>query len=234
MQSPGRRLVYAGCILAGIVAYAYANRIAPVACFVSFLILALVLVAFLYLAGSSGQTWTDPSNALALLLIACAFLLSGSFIAGASTFGPTRVLDVGIASPRDSSNIYLWNDDHWMEAKLPRQMSYDEQTKIQSWSENHGLTNDLDAKPARILISMWDRQEFYWITMKNWSPPITIGRPPRTSIRAYLDLLLCAVLLGFSQVIWHAGRSLGIRYSSYDPFALLAVRSRRFWPADVS
>jgi Na+(H+)/acetate symporter ActP len=89
-------VVYAGCILASLAVYAYINRIAPVAVSVSIIILALVLAAFACLAGTSGQTWTDPSNALAVLLIACAFLLDGFFIAGARTFGPTEVLDVGI------------------------------------------------------------------------------------------------------------------------------------------
>jgi Na+(H+)/acetate symporter ActP len=84
-------VVYAGCIFASLAAYAYVNRIAPVAVSVSVIILALVLAAFACLAGTSGQTWTDPSNALAVLLIACAFLLDGFFIAGARTFGPTEV-----------------------------------------------------------------------------------------------------------------------------------------------
>jgi hypothetical protein len=89
-------VVYGGGILAAIAAYAYSNRIAPAAGSVSILILALALAAFACLAGTSGQTWTDPSNALAALLIACAFLLDGFFIAGARTFGPKEVLDVGL------------------------------------------------------------------------------------------------------------------------------------------
>ena len=83
---------------------------------------------------------TDPRNALAVLLIACAFLLDGFFIAEARTFGPTEVLDVGIGSQWDSSDSHLWNDSHWIEAKLPAQMSYDEWETIQSWSENLELT----------------------------------------------------------------------------------------------
>jgi hypothetical protein len=83
-------VVYAGCILASLAAYAYINRIPPVGVSVSIIILALVLAAFACLAGTSGQTWTDPSNALAVLLIACAFLLDGFFIAGARPSAPRR------------------------------------------------------------------------------------------------------------------------------------------------
>jgi hypothetical protein len=105
-------------------------------------------------------------------------------------------------------------------------MSYDEWEKIQSWSENLELTNDLDAKPGRVQISMWDRQ-VYWITMKNWSPPTTIGEPPHTNIRAFLELLVGLVLLVLSPIIWREGRRRGIRYHKYDPFMLLAEQSRR-------
>jgi Na+(H+)/acetate symporter ActP len=217
-------VVYAGCILASLAAYAYINRIAPVAGSVSIIILALVLAAFACLAGTSGQTWTDPSNALAVLLIACAFLLDGFFIAGARTFGPTKVLDVGIGSQWDFNDSYFSIDGHWIEAKLPGKMSYDEWAKIRSWSENLELTNDLDSKPGRVQISMFDRQ-VYWITMKNWNPPTTIGEPPHANIRAFLELLVGLVLLVLSSIIWREGRRRGIRYHKYDPFMLLAEQS---------
>jgi hypothetical protein len=214
-------VVYAGCILASLAAYAYINRIAPVAVSVSIIILALVLAAFACLAGSSDQTWTDPSNALAILLIACAFLLDGFFIAGAQTFGPTEVLDVGIGPQWNSYDSYFWIDGHWIEAKLPGKMSYAEWAKIRSWSENLELTNDLDSKPGRVQISMWDRQ-VYWIRMKNWNPPTTIGEPPHANVRAFLELLVGLVLLVLSAIIWREGRRQGIRYHKYDPFMFLA------------
>jgi hypothetical protein len=217
---------YAGCILASLAAYAYINRIAPVAVSVSIVILALVLAAFACLAGTSGQTWTDPSNALAVLLIACAFLLDGFFIAGAQTFGPTEVLDVEIGPQWNSYDSYFWIDGHWIEAKLPGKMSYAEWAKIRSWSENLELTNDLDSKPGRVQISMWDRQ-IYWITMKNWNPPTTIGEPPHANIRAFLELLVGLVLLVLLAIIWREGRRQGIRYHKYDPFMFLAEQSRR-------
>jgi hypothetical protein len=217
--------ICAGCILAALFFYACTNRIAPVAGSISLVILALVFAAFANLAGNSGQTWTDPSNALALLLIASALFLDCFFIAGASTFGPTKVLDVGIAAQFDANDSYLWDNGRWIEVKLPRQMSNEEWKKIQSWSENLELTNDLDAKPGRVEISMWDRQ-VHWITMKNWTPPTTIGKPPGTNIRAFLVLLgLALVVLSFG--IWHEGRKRGIRYHQFDPFALLAEQSRR-------
>jgi hypothetical protein len=219
-------VVYAGCIIAALAAYAYMNRIAPVAGTVSILILALVLAAFACLAGTSGQTWTDPSNAVAVLLIACALLLDGFFIAGVRTFGPTEVLDVGIGLQWDSSDSYLWNDGHWIKAKLPGQMSNDEWEKIQSWSENLELTNGLDSKSGRMQISMWDRQ-VYWITMKTRRHPMTIGEPPRSNIRAFLELLSGLVLLVLSPIVWREGRRRGIRYHKYDPFTLLPEHSRR-------
>jgi len=202
-------VVYAGCILASLAAYAYTNRIASIAACVSITIFALVLAAFACLAGTSGQTWTDPSNVLAVLLIAGAFLLDGFFIAGARTFGPREVLDVGIGPHWNDS--YFWIDGHWIEAKLPGKMSYDEGAKIISWSQNLELTNDLDSKPGRVQISMWDGQ-VYWITMKNWNPPTTIGEPPHANIRAFLELLLGLVLLVLSAIIWREGRRRGIRY----------------------
>jgi hypothetical protein len=79
---------------------------------------------------------------------------------------------------------------------------------------------------CRVQISMWDRQ-VYWITMKNWSPSTTIGEPPHTHIRAFLELLVGLVLLVLSPIIWREGRSRGIRYHNYDPFMLLAEQSRR-------
>jgi hypothetical protein len=218
-------VVYAGCILAVLAIYAHSNGIAPVAGPVSLVVLALVFAAFANLAGNSGQTWTDPSNALALLLIACAFLLDGFFIAGASTFGPTKVLDVGIALQSDPSVSYLWANGEWIEAKLPQEMSWDEWEKIQYWAENLE-TSDLDATPGHVEISLWDRQ-IHWITMKNWAPPTTIGGPRGTNIRAFLELLLSLALLVVSIGIWREGRRRGIRYHQYDPFALMAEQSRR-------
>jgi hypothetical protein len=121
---------------------------------------------------------------------------------------------------------YFWIDGHSIEAKLPGKMSYDEWAKIRSWSENVELTNDLDSKPGRVQISMWDRQ-VYWITMKNWNPQTTIGEPPHANIRAFLELLVGLVLLVLSAIIWREGRRRGIRYHKYDPFMFLAEQSRR-------
>jgi len=49
----------------------------------------------------------------------CAFLLDGFFIAGARTFGPTQVLDVGMGPQRNPYDSYFWIDGHWIDAKLP-------------------------------------------------------------------------------------------------------------------
>jgi hypothetical protein len=100
-------------------------------------------------------------------------------------------------------------------------MSSEEWEKIQAWSENRELTNDLEANPGRVEISMWDRQ-VHWIRMKNWTPPTTIGRPPGTNMRAFLELLLSLVLVALSFGIWREGRRRGIRYHRHDPFVLLA------------
>jgi hypothetical protein len=54
--------LYAGCILLALAIYAYTNQVAPVAGSVSLVILALVFVAFTFLGGTSGQTWTDPAT----------------------------------------------------------------------------------------------------------------------------------------------------------------------------
>ena len=218
--------VYAGCILLALAIYAYSNRVAPVSGSVSLLILALVFVAFAFLAGTSGQTWTDPSNALALLLIAWAFLLDGFFIVGAPIFGPTKVRDVGVALERDPYVIYLWNESHWIHANLPKRISYDDLEKIRSWSQNLRLTNDLEPGPGRVQMSMWDRQ-VYWITMKKSAPPTTIGEPRRANIRAFVELALSLVFLLLSLVVWREGRRRGIRFRAVNPFYLLSEQSRR-------
>jgi hypothetical protein len=75
---------------------------------------------------------------------------------------------------------------------------------------------------------MWDRQ-VYWITMKNWNPPTTIGEPPQANIRAFLELLVGLVLLVLSAIIWREGQRRGIRYHKYDPFMFLAEQSHRSW-----
>lgn len=217
--------VCAGCILLVLAIYVYTNRVAPVAGSVSLLVLALAFVAFAFLAGTSSQTWTDPTNALALLLIATAFLLDGFFIAGASTFGPTKIMDVGVASERDPYVIYLWNEGHWIHARLPKRISYDDLEKIRSWSQNPKLTNDLEPGPGRVQMSMWDRQ-VHWIAMKNSAPPTTIGEPRRANIRAFVELVLSLVFLLLSVVVWREGRRRGIRFRAVSPFYLLSEQSR--------
>jgi hypothetical protein len=220
-------VVYAFCILAALATYAYTNRIAPMACLVSLAILALVFVAFLLLAGTSGQTWTDTSNALAFLLIALAFSFDGIFIAGASTFGPVPILDVGVTDWSGNPNHwYFWLDGRWIEAKLPERMTADEHRKFQSWSGNLALTNDLNRKPGRIQISMWDRQ-IYRVTMKNWTPPTTIGESPHARLRAFLELFCGLALLVFSFLVWQEGRERGVRYRGYNPLEITGSQLRR-------
>jgi len=117
---------YAICILLALTVYAYTNRIAPVACAIGFTILGLTFVAFLLLAGTAGNTRTDPNNAVAFLLIAIAFLMDGVFIAGAPIFGPVKILDVGISDYSSDGGIAEFWDGNWFEAKLPKNMSDDD------------------------------------------------------------------------------------------------------------
>jgi len=160
----------------------------------------------------------DPSIALAALLIATAFLLDGFFVAGASTFGPMRTLDVGVTDyPDDPDETFFWHEGDWIETKLPKRMSAEEYKTFLSWAGDLELTNHLNAYPGRIQISMWDRQ-VYWVTMKNWTPPTTIGEPPpRFTIRPFLELYFGVVILILSFTIWRAGVRRGIRYRVYDP-----------------
>ena len=220
-------VVYAFCILVALAAYAYTNRIAPVACAVSLAILILVFVAFSLLAGTSGQTWTDPSNALAILLIGFAFLFDGIFIAGASIFGPVPILDVGVTDWSGNPNDWhFWFDGRWMEAKLPERMSAEEHNKFQSWSGNLAFTNDLNLKPGRIQISMWDRQ-VYRVTMKNRTPPTTMGESPHADMRAFLELFCGLVLLVCSFLVWREGLRQGIRYRGRYSLVVTADKLRR-------
>jgi hypothetical protein len=101
-----RGAVYALFILIFLSAYAYGYRESEIAFWVPILVLVLVFAAFLCLAGNSNQTWPDPGNALGVLFLAFALLLDGFFVAGASTFGPTPVLDVAIGS--------VWGDRMWI------------------------------------------------------------------------------------------------------------------------
>ena len=209
-------VIYASCILAVLGAHAYTNRIAPVAGTVSLLIMGLVTAAFLLLAGTSGETWFDPSNALALVLVALAFLLDGFFIAGASTFGPVRTLDVDVElGASDRGDAYFW-DGQWFRTKLPDSMSWEEYRTFESWSENLDLVNDLSTRPGQIQISMWDRQ-VWRLTMKNWNPPTTIGRSPQPKPRCFLELL-CGLLLFLAAFrIWREGLKRGISYRKHHP-----------------
>src|SRR5581483_4408732 len=141
-------VAYAICALLALTEYAYRNRIAPVSCDVSFAILGLTLAAFLLLAGTSGQTRTDPDNALAFLLIALAFLMDGIFIAGVAAFGPVRTVDVGVSDWVPEPDVaYFWSDGGWFEAELPKYMSEDDHRKFEAWSQNLALTNDIDSRP---------------------------------------------------------------------------------------
>lgn len=206
--------IYASCILASLAAYAYHNQIAPVAGTVSLMILAIVAAAFLLLAGTSGETWCDPSNALAVFLIASAFVLDGFFIAGAATFGPVRTWDVGVTDwPRDRNNTYFWNGD-WFHTKLPESMSEEEYKTFQSWAGNLDLVNDLGARPGRILISLWDRQ-VWRVTMKNWNPPATIGGPPQLRSRCVIELFFGVLLFVIAFRIWREGRRRGVGYRTH-------------------
>lgn len=205
------RVVFAVSVLGLLVRYAYANQIAPIAGTVSLVLLGIVAATFLLLTGTSRDTWSDPSNALALLLLACALLLDGFFIAGAATFGPVRTLDVGVINgPWDRSEAYFW-DGHWFATKLPMHMSEQEYRTFDSWSGNLDLVNNLDARPGRIQISLWDRQ-VYCVTMKNWNPPTTIGEPPHVKLRSFVELFCGMVLVLFASRIWRDGRRRGVRW----------------------
>ena len=83
------------------------------------------------------------------------------------------------------------------------------------------MTNDLDSKPGRVQISMWDRQG-YWITIKNWNPPKTIGEPPHDNMRVFRELFVGLLLLALSAIICREGRGRGVRYHKPDPFMFLA------------
>jgi len=166
------------------------------------------------LAGTSGGTWCDPSNALALALIASAFVLDGFFIAGAATFGPVRTLEVGVTDwPGDRNDTYFW-DSQWFRAKLPESMSEGEYRTFQSWSGNLDLVNDLSARPGQIQISVWDRQ-VWQLTMKNWNPPTTIGRSPQPKPRCFLELLCGVFLFPVAFRIWREARQRGISYRKH-------------------
>jgi hypothetical protein len=207
-------VVYAFCILVALAVYAHSYRIAPVAGTVSLLIVGIVTAAFLLLAGTSGNTWCDPSNVLALFLIASAFLLDGFFIAGAATFGPVRAWDVGVTDwPRDRDDTYFW-DEQWHRTKLPESMSEQEYKTFQAWAGNLDLTNDLGARPGRILISLWDRQ-VWRVTIKNWNPPTTFGESPHLRSRCVIELFFGVLLSIIAFRIWREGRRRGVRYRKH-------------------
>jgi hypothetical protein len=130
-------------------------------------------------------------------------------------------MDVGVALEGDPYVIYLWNEGHWIHAKVPQQISDDDLEKIRSWSQNLKLTNDLDAGPGRVQMSMWDRQ-VHWITMKNRTPTTTVGEPSSANIRAFVELTLSSVFLLLSFAVWREGCRRGIRFRLNDPFVLLA------------
>ena len=179
----------------------------------SLLIAVIVTAAFLLLAGTSTETWCDPSNSLALALIASAFAFDGFFIA-CCDFWAVRTLDVGVTDWwGDRNETYFW-DSQWFRAKLPDSMSEEEYRTFESWPGNLDLVNDLSARPGQIQISMWDRQ-VWRLTMKSLNPPTTIGTTPNPKPRSFLELL-CGLLLFFVAFrTWCEGRKRGIRYRTH-------------------
>jgi hypothetical protein len=88
-------------------------------------------------------------------------------------------------------------------------MSNEEYERFLSWSGNLALTNDLNAKPGRIQISLWDRQ-VYWVTMKNWTPPTTIGEPPHVQYAVVPGTLVWVRIAGL--LIRYLARGTEARY----------------------
>src|SRR2546430_15826593 len=63
----------------------------------------LCIGAFCCLAGTTREAWADSENSVGVVLLAFALILHGIFITGASTFGPTPVLEgvvLGFPCPR--------------------------------------------------------------------------------------------------------------------------------------
>jgi hypothetical protein len=207
-------------ILVALSVYAHQNRIAPVSSVVSLVILALVFAAFCCLAGTSGQTWADPLNAIGILLISFAFLVDGFFIAGAATFGPTPVLDVGVyAGQNERDACDIWRDGRWIQTRLSGRISDQEYEQFRRWADNLEFTNDLTARPGRIQLSIWDGQ-VYRITMKNRRPPLTIGGPPRSNPRCFLELLCSITLMIFALRVYREGKRRGIHLRKSDSLSL--------------
>jgi hypothetical protein len=214
-----RGVVYAMCILALLGAIAYIHRGSEVASWVSILVVALVFAAFVCLAGNSNQTWSDPSNALGVLLLAVALLLDGFFVAGASTFGPTPVLDVAIG--------FVWGDRIWIFingedvlVRLPDGLTQSDLSAISAYQEYYDQRVQYD--PLRVQVSLWDNQ-VHRMLLKNSQPPRMMGKPLHPSIRAVVELLAGVACLLGAFVIWREGRRRGIRWRSYDPFAIRAA-----------
>jgi hypothetical protein len=211
--------IYAFCILVALAVYAYRNQIAPVAGTVSLVVLILVFAAFLLLAGTSELTWTDPTNALGFLLIAIALLLDGFFVAGAATFGPVPVLDVGVwAGQRDPNLCDFWREGQWILTRLSPRISDQEYEAFRSWADNLEYTNTLKPYPGRIQMSLWDRQ-VYWVSMKNRHPPMTIGKPPRMNPRSFVELLCGMIFVILSFHVYRVGKRRGIQFEKYDPMS---------------
>jgi len=215
-----RGAVYAMCILALLSAIAYSHRGSEVAFWVSILVLALVFAALLCLAGNSNHTWSDPGNALGVLLLAFALLLDGFFVAGASTFGPNPVLDVAIGS--------VWGDRIWIFingedilVRLPDGLTESDLSAISAYQEYYDQRVQYD--PLRVQVSLWDNQ-VHRMLLKNSQPPRMIGKPPHPSIRALVELFAgIACLLG-AFAIWREGRRRGIRWRVCDPFVTNAAK----------
>jgi hypothetical protein len=210
-------VVYASCILVVLIVYAYQNRIAPVARTVSLVVLVLVFAAFLLLAGRSKLTWADPTNALGFLLIAIALLLDGFFVAGAATFGPVPVLEVGVFPGQQDPHLCdFWREGQWMATRLSTRISDQEYEAFRSWADNFEYTNYLKPYPGRIQMSLWDRQ-VYWVSMKNRRPPMTIGKPPHPNPRSFMELVFGTLLTILSLRIYWEGKKRGIQFKKYEP-----------------
>ena len=146
-------------------------------------------------------------------------LVAESFVAGAATFGPVPVLDVGVFPGQQGPELCdFWREGQWMATRLSTRISDQEYEEFRLWANNFEYTNYLRPYPGRIQISPWDRQ-VYWVLMKNRRPPMTIGKPPHANPRSFVELVLGTMFVVLSFHVYREGKRRGVQFKKYDPLS---------------
>jgi hypothetical protein len=177
-------------------------------------LVALLLGALAYLAGTTREAWATRETAIGMLMLGLAVLLDGIFITGASTFGPTPVLagevfgfDCGRPIDDTACNFVDLSTGrgYLVDARLPQPVRFDTFWR----GDKHVIAQ----------ISIWD-SKIHWMRTDNTSPPTIVGQPARIDFWAVGEVVFSLCLFYLAFFIRKEAKRLGITHEC-DPLVLL-------------